>query len=220
MTPMDARMNFQIAREALKKAYPKIDTSQFVLTMSTLIFEVALAAGQTVYTFPILQTDTGLGAPFNTETRLKYQDSLVIFDISYTICNPGSATNAAFIPDTFPNPFTYGVNAVPMNALWQGDLKFTINNEVVLYNWDLARHYYAPETQATAAPGAGSPIDQKRLAVDSFYCFEPTVTLVGTNDNVLQVILKQAPASFNAFARMRIMVRGVNAQNSTVFVQN
>lgn len=220
MTPMDARMNFQIAREALKRAYPKIDTSQFVLTMSTLIFEQALVAGQTIYTFPVLQNDNALGAIFNTETRLKLQDSLVIFDLSYTICNPGSAVNTAFVPDTFPNPFTYGVNAVPMNALYQGNLKFTINNEVVLYNWDLERHYYAPETQATAAPGAASPIDQKRLAVDSYYPFEPTVTLVGTNDNVLQVLLKAAPATFNAFSRLRITVRGVNAQNSTVLVNN
>lgn len=216
---MDNRMNFEVARAALKKVYPSKDIKQFVLTMSTLIFEQAVVAGQTLYTFPILQTQDQIGQ-FNTETRLKYQDSFIITKMAYNICNPGSAVATTFIPDTFPNPFVYGANAVAMNSLYNGDIKFTINNEVILYNWDLLQHYYAPETQQTAGAGPGSPLDQKRLVVDSYQNVEPTITLVGTNDNQLTVNLDGPPATFNAFSRLRITVRGINAQNSTVFVQN
>lgn len=219
MTALESRMNFQIAREALKKAYPKIDTTQFVLTQSTLVLEQALVAGQREYLFPILETQNALGS-FNTEIRVKYQDSFIATQMAYNICNPTSAINTAFIPDTYPNPFTYGANAAAMQSLYNGSIKMTINNEVILYNWDLMKHYVSPQTQATAAPGAASPIDQKRMTMDCFEPIEPTITMVGTNDNQLQVILNGAPASFNAFTRLRITLRGVNAQNSTVFVRN
>lgn len=214
---IEARMVFENAQAAIQKAFPEQANAanKFKLTMSDLRFEQAIAAGQTLYTFPVLQTDTSLGI-FNTELRLKLQDSFVISQFAYYIGNPGSATNTAWVPDTYPNPFTYGANATPMNALYNGNVKFTINNDVVMYNWHLMRHYYAPETQATAAPAAGSPIDQKRLGVDGFYPMEPTITLIGQKDNLLQVFLNAAPASFNAFARMILWVRGVNAQNSTV----
>jgi len=218
MSQIDDRMDFQIAENALRNAYPNYNPKMFALTKSSLIFEQAIIAGQTTYTFPILQVDTSLGI-FNTEKRLKYQDSFVATKMAYLICNPGSAVNAAFIPDTYPSPFIYGANAVAMQALYNGTIKYTINNDVIMYNWDLLKHYYSPETQQTAALGAGSPIDQKRLIVDAFDALQPTITLIGTNDNVLQVVLDAAPATFNAFARLRIMLRGVNAQNSTVFVQ-
>jgi hypothetical protein len=212
---IEARMVYENAQAAINRAYPGQDiTRKFKLTMSDLRLEQAIQAGVTTYTFPILQTDTSLGI-FNTELRLKLQDSFVVSQMGYFIGAPASATDTAWIPDTYPNPFTYGANAIPMNALYSGNIKLTINNDVVVYNWHLGRHYYAPETQATAAPGAGSPIDQKRLSADGFYPMEPTITLIGSKDNLLQVNLNAAPASFNANARLIVWFRGVNAQNST-----
>jgi len=214
---IEARMVYENAQAAIQKAFPDQANAanKFKLTMSDLRFEQAVAAGQTLYTFPVLQTDTSLGI-FNTELRLKLQDSFVISQFAYYIGLPTSAIDTAWIPDTYPNPFTYGANANAMRSLYNGNVKFTINNDVVMYNWHLMRHYYAPETQATAAPAAGSPIDQKRLGVDGFYPMEPTITLIGQKDNLLQIFLNAAPATFSAFTRMICWVRGVNAQNSTV----
>lgn len=214
---IEARMVYENAQAAVNKAFPDQAhaAQKFKLTMSDLRFEQAIVAGQTLYTFPILQSDTSLGI-FNTETRLKLQDSFVISQMGYFIGLPTGATDTAWEPDTYPNPFKYGANATPMKSLYNGNIKLTINNDVVIYNWHLSRHLYQPETQQTAAAGAGSPIDQKRLGVDGFYPVEPTITLIGSKDNLLQVFLNAAPASFSANARLIVWVRGVNAQNSTV----
>lgn len=213
---IEARMVYDNAREAINRAYPEIPNAgaRFKLTMSDLRLEQAVVAGQTLYTFPVLQTDTSLGI-FNTELRLKLQDSFVISQLAYYIGLPSGAADTAWEPDTYPNPFKYGANAVPMKSLYNGNLKMTINNDVVVYNWHLMRHWYTPETQQTAAAGAGSPLDQKRLAVDGFSPMEPTITLIGSKDNLLQVFLNAAPATFSANARMIVWLRGVNAQNST-----
>ncbi len=215
MNSMDARMIFDNARQTITAAYGAGAVKKFVLTMSTLRLEQALVAGQTLYSFPVLTFDTQVAAPFNTEIRLKQQDTFIISHMAYYIGLPASAVDTAWIPLTYESPALTGANAIPMRALYNGDIKITIGNYVYVYNWDLLRHYYAPQTQQTAALGAGSPTDQKRLIEDSFVPVEPTVALLGTEDNLIQVNLDAAPATFNANARIGIMFRGVNAQNST-----
>lgn len=215
MNSMDARMVFDNARQTISKTYGAGAVSKFVLTMSTLRLEQPLLAGQTLYTFPVLTFDNQTNPSFNTEIRLKQQDTFIISHMFYYLLLPTSAIDTAVIPLTYESPFLTGANAIPMRALWSGDIKMTIGNYTYLYNWDLLRHYYAPQTQQTAALGAASPTDQKRLVEDGFCPVEPTIALMGTEDNLIQVNLDAAPASFNAFARIGIMFRGVNAQNST-----
>lgn len=215
MNSMDARMIFDNARNTITNVYGAQAVSKFVLTMSTLRLEQALVAGQTLYTFPVLTYDTQVAAPFNTEIRLKQQDTFIVSHMCYYLALPTGATDTAWIPLTYESPALTAANAIPMRSLWNGDIKITIGNYTYVYNWDLLRHYYAPQTQQTAALGAGSPTDQKRLIDDSFVPVEPTVALLGTEDNLIQVNLDAAPASFNANARIGIMFRGVNAQNST-----
>lgn len=214
MNSMDARMVFDIAKQTITKTYGAGAVSKFVLTMSTLRLEQALVAGNTLYTFPILTNDN-TGGNFNTEIRLKLQDTFIVSHMAYFIGLPSSSTDTAWVPLTYESPFLTGANAIPMRSLWNGDIKITIGNYVYVYNWDLHRHYYAPQTQQTAALGAGSPTDQKRLLEDAFCPVEPTVAFMGTEDNLIQVNLDAAPASFNANARLVLMFRGVNAQNST-----
>lgn len=212
---MDARMIFDNARSTITNVYGVEAVKKFVLTMSTLRLEQPIVAGQTLYNFPVLTYDTQVAAPFNTEIRLKQQDTFIVSHMMYYLALPTGAADTAFIPLTYESPFLTGANAIPMRSLWNGAIKITIGNYVYVYNWDLLRHYYAPQTQQTAALGAGSPTDQKRLIDDSMVPVEPTVALLGTEDNLIQVNLNAAPASFNAAARLGIMFRGVNAQNST-----
>jgi hypothetical protein len=214
MNSLDARMIFDNARSVVAKAFGPEAVAQMVLTMSTLRLEQPLVAGQNLYTFPVLRQDT-VGGVFNTEIRLKQQDSFFISHLMYYLLLPSSATDTACLPLTYESPALSGADAVPLRALWNGTLQMTLANYKYVYNWDLLRHYYAPQTQQTAPLGAGSPTDQKRLIEDGFSAVEPMVTLMGTEDNQIQVQLAAPPASFPANARIGLMLRGVNAQNST-----
>ncbi len=217
MNTLDARLAYDNASSAIIKASGAGALKKFMLTMSTLRLEQPIVAGQTLYTFPVLTFDTQTQAPFASEIRLKQQDTFFICEALYYLALPRTAllTDTAFIPTTYESPALTGANALPMQALWSGDLLMTIGNYKYMYNWDLFRHYYAPQTQQTAALGAGSPADQKRLSEDGFYPVQPMISLDGAQDNLIQVNLDQAPATFTANARLGIMFRGVNAQNST-----
>jgi len=214
MNSMDARMVFDNARSVIARAYGPTAVEKFVLTMSTLRLEQALVAGQNLYSFPVLNQDT-VGGVFPTEKRLKQQDSFFISHIQYFLGLPSGANDTAWLPLTYESPFLSGVSAGALRALWNGSLTMTLANYKYVYNWDLLKHYYAPETQQTAALGAGSPVDQKRLIEDGFSALEPMVTLMGTEDNLIQVQLDAPPATFPANARIGLLLRGVNAQNST-----
>lgn len=215
MNSMDARMIFENAKQTVIQAYGAEAVKNFVLTMSTLRLERAITAGTNQYTFPILKNDPTGGGAFNTEIRLKQQDTFIVSHLSFYLGLPTGTTDTAWIPLTYESPFLTGANAIPMRALWSGDIQITINNVVYVYNWDLFRHYYAPITQQTAALGAASPTDQRRLIEDTFVPVEPTVAFSGAKDNLIQINLDAAPATFNANARIGLMFRGVNAQNST-----
>lgn len=212
---MDARMIYDNAKQTIMRAYGAEGIKKFVLTMSDLILEQAIVAGQTLYTFPVLNFDTQTANPFNTEIRLKQQDTFIVSNVLYYLALPSGVGDTAYIPLTYESPFLSGANAIPLRSLWNGDLKITIANYVYVYNWSLRKHYYAPQTQQTAALGSGSPTDQKRLVEDGFCPVEPTVAFMGTEDNLIQVNLDAAPASFPANARIGLWFSGVNAQNST-----
>lgn len=215
MTSLDARLIFDNAKNVIIQNFGAGAVSKFALTMSTLRLEQPLVANQNQFTFPVLNQDNTGGIVYNTEKRLKQQDSFFISHLSYYLLLPSSSTDTTAIPLTYESPFNSGAAASALRALWSGTLTMTLANYKFMYNWDLLKHYYAPQTQATSAPGAGSPVDQKRLLDDSFSPVEPMITLVGTEDNLIQVTLDAAIVSPPANARIGIMMRGVNAQNST-----
>jgi len=216
MTNIDARMVFENSKAALVKAFGTDQILRVVkLTQGSLRFEQALVAGQTLYTFPVLDNQTQFS---NLEDRLKLQDSFIISSIKVCTGAPANATDNTFVPDTYANPIKYGANAVPLQAWWNaGNLQIAVNNDIITPKWDIARHYNASQTQQTGALGAGSPMDQDRGAFDGWYPVEPNIVMIGQKDTQIQVILKGAGlASVQANSRGIIMVRGVLAQNSTV----
>lgn len=218
MNGIEARMGYENSVRAMAKAFgttaDKI-LSVIKLTQGSLRFEQGLVAGQTLYTFPVLDNQTIFS---NMEDRLKLQDSFVINSLFVGVGAPSSATDNTFLPDTYANQLKYGANAAPLQALWNaGNLEIAVNNDIITPKWDLYRHYNAAETQQTAALGAGSPMDQDRGSFDGWYPMEPNVVLVGQKDTRIQIILKGAGiTSVQANSRIIIMVRGYLAQNSTV----
>lgn len=217
MNSIDARMVFENSKAALVKAFGGNARILEVvkLTQGTLRFEQPLVAGQTVLNFPVLDNQNIFS---NTEDRLLLQDSFIISAIKIATAAPASATDNTFLLDSYPNPVKYGVNAAPLGAFWNAtNLQIAVNNDIILPKWDVFRHFNAPETQQTAALGAGSPSDQDRGSFDGWYPVEPNIVLIGSKNTTLQILFKgNGLSTVLANSRAVIMVRGVLAQNSTI----
>jgi hypothetical protein len=212
------RMIYENAVKVFSKAFPGVKSGDIrdycKLTQSTYRFEQPLVAGTTKYTFPVLVNQQVFS---NTETRLLQQDSALIYELGIFAGLPTSLTDAAFVPKTYEAPFLFGANSVPLLALWNGsNLSITVNNDILVPNWDVMRHYNAPETQQTAALGAASPTDQWRGSFDGFTEMEPNVILIGAKNNVLSINLAAGIATVSDFSRVIIIARCITAQNSTV----
>lgn len=222
MNSIAARMVFENAKIAINKAFP-IDPAKprppaselCKLTQSYLRLERDLSINQSTYEFPILvnQGQTGI---FNTEQRLNQQDSFVCSEVGIFVAAPSSETDAAFIPLTYPNPFVFGANADPLNALYSGSLNIAVNNDILVPAWDILRHYVAPQTQQTAAAGAGSPLDENFGHEYGFYPMEPNVVFIGSKKNTIKIELPAPLTAVLANSRIVMILRGVLAQNSTV----
>ena len=218
MTNVDARMVYKNAHELLNKSFPGLQGRDIAevckLTQNTYRFEQPLVAGATMYQFPVLVNQQVFS---NTETRLNQQDSAVIYSLGVFAGQPASATDSAWVPSSYNAPFIFGANAAALYSLWNGsNLTITVNNDVLVPNWDIFKHYNAPETQATAAPGAGSPEDQLRGGWDGFYPVEPNIIFVGSKNNVVTINLSQGVAAVNTYSRIVVIARAITAQNSTV----
>lgn len=212
-----ARMNFDNARAALVNAFnlrSRAELTQFKLTQSYLRLEQAIAVGTTQYTFPILVNQAN-PTIFNTEQRLNLQDSFVCSEIGFYQALPSGSTDATFQLLTYVSPSLF-TNDAQHQIFYNGRLSISVNNNVILPAWDLMRHKVAPQTQQTAALGAGSPQDE--FYGDSYGMFpcEPNVTFVGAKNYQINVNLPAAPTAVDANSRLVIIFRGILAQNSTV----
>lgn len=156
---------------------------------------------------------------FPTEQRLQLQDTLVSSEYGIFVANPSSDTDVAFELKTYGNNQVFTQpQADQLNSTFysNGFYQLKCNNDVVAPYRGLWNHQYVPQTQATAAPGAASPIDQRRGAEDGFITQEPNIMLIGAKNYVPSIELKAALTSAGTFARAIIIYRGILAQNSTV----
>ena len=189
----------------------------FRLCQSTLIMEQPInqnGAPTSFYIFPVLSNIQNQAAQFNTETRLAQTDSFVPTSVGIFLENPASATDTTFKPITWASPFTFA-NAAAMQAIYNGNMQLQINNVNYINKWDLWRHWLTAQTQQTAAFGAASPVDQWNGADDCFYPMQPFVIITGNQNIQLSIQLPIAPTAADTFSRIRIMFRGILAQNST-----
>jgi hypothetical protein len=227
MNSIAARANFEKAVQLFYNAFnrredgsiinPKFDPiSAFKLTQSTLRMEQPLSVNTTIYNFlpvNIIQNQ----AAFNTEQRLNQQDTFVPTEVGIFVAKPTSSTDTAFKPLTYENPaiFTAAASA-QLVAIWNsGYLQITVNKDIKTINWDLWRHYYAPQTQQTGVIGLGSPTNQA-CGDDGYYPMEPYVLMIGSQGIQLQISMPVALSTVDASSRLIVMIRGVMAQNSTV----
>jgi hypothetical protein len=187
-------------------------------TQSDLILENQLVVGTTQFAFPFLRNqNNNVGAPFNTEIRLNQQDSFVAAAWGVFLSNPASNVDATAPMLSFPNIFTLGAAAAAAaETIYNSIFQLSVNNDIILPVWSASRHRLVPQTQATAAFGAASPIDQVDLSSDGFVPVEPNLVIIGSKNNVLTLLLPAPLAAVSAFERIRVHFRGILAQNSTI----
>jgi hypothetical protein len=219
MNSVAARDDFYNAADLFRKTFNfgSVDDAieAFKLTQSALRLEQPLLANQNQYRFAILNTETGPGGQiFNTELRLRQQDTFVPTHLGLFLALPASATDATFRLNSYPNQSVF-TNALQMRALYNGEVKIMVNNYQYTYSWDLQRHWCSNQTQQTAAFGAGSPEDQNAFADDGFYPMQPYVLFGGAQNVQINIVLPSAPTAVDANSRYVMLFRGVLAQNST-----
>lgn len=211
ISAVSERLVFGNALKALRNAGIKLNQARPL--QSFLRLEQPLVANKTNYAFPILINEN-VPQVFNTETRLNQQDSFVVSSIQFAMALPTSATDATFKKYTYLSPFIF-TNAAAMGVVYNSTLSLMIDNVNFIPQWDLERHLFIPETQATAAPAADSPVSQYDASVQGYYPVEPNVVLIGSKNLKLSVNLPAAAATVDANARMVITLRGILVQNST-----
>jgi hypothetical protein len=192
-----------------------IDPNTAILTQSYLRLEQPLSLTQTNILFPILLNQQAGGvAQTVTERRLQLQDSFVVSEIAaYTWISAGSPAITHF--QSYPSFFVQGANAGPLQVLYHSYLTLSVNNQVIVPFWDVWRSYLVSQTQNLAAIAAGSPDDQLSGRDDVFYPTEPNWILIGSKNNVLTLVMPNAPATITANTKIVLFMRGVLAQNST-----
>lgn len=213
MTNLDARLIYENSKEALRKAFPDIHNIAEIckLTQSDYRFEQPLVAGNTNYTFPVLVNQQ----PFsNTEKRLLQQDSAIIYSLGMYLALPASSTDTAFLLETYPNPVSWGANAVPAKSIYNGFISIAVNNDILVPNWGTFKHLNVPETQTTAA--ANAPLDEIRGSYDATFPMEPNIVLIGSKNNVINLQLPVGISTVPANSRVVLILRSITAQNSTV----
>jgi len=221
MQAIAARMDFDQAVAIFNAAFnpnnrPDVDVvHMFRITQADIRLEQPILATSTQITFPVLSNIQNQAQQFNTEIRLPLQDSFVPTSIGMFLALPSSTADTTFQLYPYANPFIFP-NAVNYRSIYNGTLKIMINNDQLLKNWMIQRHWKANQTQQTAAAGAGSPVDQIDGMEDGFVPMQPFVLLQGSQDLQITVNMPVAPAAVDANARMIMIFRGLQAQNSTV----
>ncbi len=192
-----------------------IDPNTAILTQSYLRLEQPLTTTATNILFPILINQQAGGvAQTITERRLQLQDSFVVSELAvYTWISAGSPAITHFM--SYPNFFIYAANAGPLQALYHSYLTLSVNNQVIVPYWDVWRSYLTNQTQNLAAIAAASPDDQLSGRDDVMYPTEPNWILIGSKNNILTLVMPNAPSAVTANTKVVIFARGVLAQNST-----
>lgn len=209
------RKDGQAAAEERCKAY----VDGLKLSQHDIRLEVGLNTTNTNFQFALTPSQVNSSnLNFLTENRLQMQDSLIATEMAIMIAQTSGQNDTTFIPATYPNTQRFAAaDAAALNSTLYGNGSFRLicNNDVIIPYRGLWNFMYSPQTQQTAALGAGSPGDQVRGAEDGFVTLEPNILLIGSKGYTPEIQLKAALASAAANLRAICIFRGILAQNST-----
>lgn len=217
---MDARLNFENAKNLLSRN--NLDISMARLTQSYVRSEVVIESTTAEYSIQTLVNQVNnAGGIFKTERRIALQDWFVVTAIGVFLATPSSATDTSFELLTYNDPakLTTSGAAAAAGQLYNGLLSLAIDNNKVLPEWDVARHYCVPMQQTVAnADYTTSGIAYKNsinLATDGYYPVEPNLIFNGGANLDFKLTLPNAIATVQTNSRIVVVLRGIKAQNVT-----
>ena len=216
---MDARLQYEMARAIVKKA--GLDPEVVQLTQSTIRLEQALSTTNTMYTFGVLVNDNGpAGTKFASEIRLNQQDSLIVSEIGVYLGEAPSVTSSQYQDHTYPSPavFSTSTEAAGLELIYKSQLKITVNNKVLIPSLQLGRFRLVPQSQQVAAATNqnGIAYDQVDMSSDGLMINAPSIVLIGSSNNLVQVQLPSALPAVGTSTRLILEFRGLLAINSTI----
>jgi hypothetical protein len=190
------------------------------LSQSEIRLEVNLLTTSNSFIFGVTPNQANSSnVQFATETRLNLQDSLCVNEYGIFVGLAAGNNDTAWPLNTYGNTQVFAAaDAAALDSTFysNGGFQVKCNNDVICPYRGLFNHWYKPQTQQTAALGAGSPKDQIRGAEDGCITAEPNIVLIGSKNYVPEIVLKSAMASAAANLRAVVIFRGILAQNSTV----
>jgi hypothetical protein len=189
------------------------------LSQGEIRLEVALSTVNNTFVFGMTNTQPNTtNLIFATEQRLNLQDTLIAAEYGIFVAKTAGQNDTTYRIRTYGNTQDFtapSAAAIDSTFYDNGSFQMKVNNDVVIPYRGLFNHHYLPQTQETAALGAGSPGDQIRGAEDGFVTQEPNILLIGSKGYVPMINLVANMASVDANSRAILIFRGINAQNST-----
>jgi hypothetical protein len=195
------------------------------MTQSYLRMEQLLDPNLTNYSFTVVSGTTN--PPYPTENWLKLQDVFFVARMFFGLVlerSAGGNTQFANQLMTFPNPQFYGAAGLDLNRLcgiWQnGELRLTINNEVITPAWPLSKHFNVPMRQINTItwPNTDGFFNEVDLGDDGWCSIEPNWVLNGGSNIDLQI---GYPTSLQDYGigssrfKLVLMLDGFLAQNAS-----
>jgi hypothetical protein len=189
---------------------------QAKLTQAYLRAEIPLVTGTSQYPIPIINTQNFYNSTSPSEKKIVQQDVFFIGQLGVFLAVKASASDTSY--QIYPYPSLYAgftaAEQLAMNNFYNGWISLTVDNNVLIPEWDLWRHYNTNQTQGGAP--ASAPLDQFTGGADGWYPMEPNVTHIGSTNIVMTINLPNAITALPANCFAIVMHRGVKAQNITV----
>lgn len=206
-----------------------------VVTDSYLLLQACIQSVTNTVKFPVLTNETLNSIPTSVvEVRLDITDRFCAFDWALMIRKAGSsavnqatpAEMAYSIPLTYPNSavFTASNEARNLEALYNGNLKVTIDSDVYYQAYPCRNFYRVPTSQkgVTTSSFTGTPPTQYLIPDDgwdsmnySFATVTPNFEFSGIGKNVVELTIP-APSSMAGTSSQNyvdLVVRGFLIQN-------
>jgi len=207
---------YERAKSTLRNAgLSNADIDNAVLSQSELRLEQLLTTSQNVITFPILDNASGAAAIRPTEKRLTQQDAFLCSNISIYLAKAASATDTAFMLETYPNIVTFpigGLVPAPYNTFYNGRLNININKSDIVVDYPVMNFQQVPQTQrvATATPAVATEFDPSQVGL-----WNPTINFIGSKGNIIKITMPANVSAVDAFTYIVIKLQGILCQNVT-----
>jgi len=219
MDNMNARLIYENAKQLLLRNGKNPETA--ILSQSYIRSEILIDANTAQYQVQsIVNQPNNSGVIYPTEKRLALQDWFITSSIGIFLGVPASATDNKWRLYAFPstNVFSAANTAAAAYTLYNGFLSLTVDNRVVIPEWDIERSLYIPQQQAANdAYYATSGINfQSQFDGEAgFYPAEPNYIINGAANIDMKINLPSAIATVQTNSRIVVIQRGVKAQNVT-----